>query len=85
MAIELILIVTMFVSAIHYGLLFSTLTGKRNNIFRSEVVKTYLVVLAASSVLIAVSLRLADVYPTLLSSFRHSLFQVVSISTTTVM
>ena len=82
-AIELILIVTMFVSAIHYGLLFSTLTGKRNNIFRSEVVKTYLVVLAASSVLIAVSLRLADVYPTLLSSFRHSLFQVVSISTTT--
>lgn len=82
-AIELILIVTMFVSAIHYGLLFSTLTGKRNNIFRSEVVKTYLVVLVASSVLIAVSLRLADVYPTLLSSFRHSLFQVVSISTTT--
>ena len=82
-AIELILIVTMFVSAIHYGLLFSTLTGKRNNIFRSEVVKTYLVTLAASSVLIAVSLRLADVYPTLLSSFRHSLFQVVSISTTT--
>ncbi len=82
-AIELILIVTMFVSAIHYGLLFSTLTGKRNNIFRSEVVKTYLVVLATSSVLIAVSLRLADVYPTLLSSFRHSLFQVVSISTTT--
>ena len=82
-AIELILIVTMFVSAIHYGLLFSTLTGKRNNIFRSEVVKTYLVVLVVSSVLIAVSLRLADVYPTLLSSFRHSLFQVVSISTTT--
>lgn len=82
-AIELILIVTMFVSAIHYGLLFSTLTGKRNNIFRSEVVKTYFVVLVASSVLIAVSLRLADVYPTLLSSFRHSLFQVVSISTTT--
>ncbi|MBR2420124.1 MAG: TrkH family potassium uptake protein [Rikenellaceae bacterium] len=81
--IELILIVTMFVSAIHYGLLFSTLTGKRNNIFRSEVVKTYLVVLVVSSVLIAVSLRLADVYPTLLSSFRHSLFQVVSISTTT--
>lgn len=82
-AIELILIVTMFVSAIHYGLLFSTLTGKRNNIFRSEVVKTYFIVLVASSVLIAVSLRLADVYPTLLSSFRHSLFQVVSISTTT--
>ena len=81
-AIELILIITMFISAIHYGLVFSTLTGKRNNIFRSEVVRTYFVVLMASSVLIAVSLRLADVYPTLISSFRHSLFQVVSISTT---
>jgi trk system potassium uptake protein TrkH len=81
-AIELILIITMFISAIHYGLVFSTLTGKRNNIFRSEVVRTYFVALMASSVLIAVSLRLADVYPTLISSFRHSLFQVVSISTT---
>ncbi len=82
-AIELVLIVTMFVSAIHYGLLFSTLAGKRNNIFRSEVVKNYIIALAMSSVLIAVSLRLANVYPTLLSSFRHSLFQIVSISTTT--
>jgi trk system potassium uptake protein TrkH len=72
----------MFISAIHYGLLFSTLTGKRNNIFRSEVVKTYFIALVASSVMIAVSLRIADVYPTLLSSLRHSLFQVVSISTT---
>lgn len=82
-AIELILIVTMFISAIHYGLLFATVAGKRNNIFRSEVVKTYLFVLVFCSVLIALSLRWAEVYPTLLSSFRHSLFQVVSISTTT--
>jgi trk system potassium uptake protein TrkH len=81
-AIEMILMITMFISAIHYGLLFSTLTGKRNNIFRSEVVKTYFIALVASSVMIAVSLRIADVYPTLLSSLRHSLFQVVSISTT---
>ena len=80
--IELILMATMFVSAIHYGLLFATLTGKRNNIFRSEVVKTYFFTLVICSVLMAISLRWADVYPTLLSSFRHSLFQVVSISTT---
>ena len=40
--IESILIVAMTLSAIHFGILYATLTGRRNNIFRSEVVRTFI-------------------------------------------
>jgi trk system potassium uptake protein TrkH len=80
--IELILAITMLISAVHYGLVFATLSGKQNNIFRAEVVRIYFFTVLSCSLLVAVSLRLADIYPTFITSLRHSFFQVVSISTT---
>lgn len=81
--VELILMCAMFLSSLHFGLIYATLMRKSNNIFRSEVVRTYVLVILTSVVLIAGSLYVADIYPTLWLSLRQSAFQVVSLITTT--
>ncbi|MBO7189392.1 MAG: TrkH family potassium uptake protein [Alistipes sp.] len=80
--IEGIMMVAMTLSAIHFGVLYATLTGKRNNIFRSEVVRTFIIMMLVISVIIAISLVAADVYSNFGEAMRHASFQVVSISTT---
>ena len=80
--IEGIMMVAMTLSAIHYGILYATITGHRNNIFRSEVVRTFIGMMAVISLVIAVSLLATNIYPTFGESIRHAAFQVVSITTT---
>lgn len=82
-AIDTILILTMAIAGVHFGLIYATVTGKRNNIFRSEVTRWYLGMLLGGGLLIAVSLYAAEIYPTFLTSFRHAIFQFVSVTTTT--
>ena len=65
--IDTILIFAMATAGIHFGLIYATVTGKRSNIFRSEVTRLYA----------------ADIYPAFTSAFRHGLFQFVSVVTTT--
>lgn len=81
--IDTILIFVMATAGIHFGLIYATVTGKRNNIFRSEVTRWYIGMLLAGGIVIAVSLYAADLYPTLSASFRYGLFQFVSLTTTT--
>ncbi len=81
-AIETILILTMGISGIHFGLIYATVIGKRNNILRSEVARSYLGMLIVMALLIAISLFAAGLYPTLSTSFRHAMFQVTSLATT---
>ncbi len=80
--VEAVLAVTITVAGIHFGLIYATVTGKRNNLFRSEVTRYYLGIIAALSVLIAVSIYAAGLYPTFSASFRHAVFQVTSIIST---
>ncbi len=81
--IETILIFVMATSGIHFGLIYATVTGKRSNIFRSEVARWYLGMLLAGGAVIAISLYAAGLYPSLSTSFRYGLFQFVSLVTTT--
>ena len=81
--IETILMVAMTLSGIHFGVLYATLLGKRNNIFRSEIVRTYIGMMLIVSVAIAISLYSNDIYGSLSEAMRHSTFQVVSYTTTT--
>lgn len=82
-AIELVLIITMAIAGVHFGLIYTTVTGKRNNMFRSEVTRYYLGMLLVTSLFVTISLYAAELYPTLGASFRHALFQVTSLITTT--
>ena len=81
--IESILIVAMFLSSLHFGLIYSTFARKANNIFRSEVVRVYAAIIVAASVMVTASLYMTDIYPGIIESFRQSIFQVVSLITTT--
>ena len=81
--IEWILIAVMFLSSLHYGLIYSTFTRKANNIFRSEVVRVYVAIIVGATLFIATSLYFADIYPNIFTSLRQSVFQVVSLITTT--
>ena len=80
--IELILIIAMTLSAIHFGILYASMTGRRNNIFRSEVVRTFIVMMSLAALVISFSLLADGTYDTWGESIRHSAFQVVSVTTT---
>lgn len=81
-AVEMILIVTMLLASIHFGVIFSTLTGRRNNIFRSEVTRWYLSITAVATLLVTGSLFFGGLYDGLLRSLRYAAFQVVSLIST---
>lgn len=81
-AIELVFIVAMTLSAIHFGILYASVTGRKNNIFRSEVVRTFIGMMAIISIVISISLLHNGIYDTWFESIRYSTFQVVTITTT---
>ena len=80
--IEGIMMAAMTLSAIHFGILYATLTGRKNNIFRSEVVRTYIGMMVVIALIIAFSLVAEEVYPSFGEAMRYASFQVVSITTT---
>lgn len=81
--IDLIITVFMATAGLHFGLIFATLTGKHNNIFRSEVSRYYLIGMLIGGLVVAVSLLRSDFYPTIWSALRYGLFQVVAVASTT--
>ncbi|MFR9650426.1 MAG: TrkH family potassium uptake protein [Rikenellaceae bacterium] len=82
-AIESILIFGMIAAGTHFGMIYATLTGKRNNIFRSEVMRVYIVMIVVCSAAMAANLYLSGYYPDLITSIRHATFQFTSLFTTT--
>ncbi|MEE1099037.1 MAG: TrkH family potassium uptake protein [Alistipes sp.] len=80
--IESVLICTMLISGIHFGLIYTTITGRRDNIWRSEVTRSLLYFILFGSIAIALSLWINDIYPTFWSSLRHAAFQFVALVTT---
>ena len=83
MWIEIIITVFMAVSGLHFGLIYASLIGRSNNIFRSEVSRYYLLSMLIAGIVISVDLWWSDIYPTLFSSLRYGIFQLVSVTTTT--
>ena len=81
--VELILGFFMLLSSIHYGVIFATIMGKRNNMFRSEVVRYFLLSVFIGAVICAISAKAQGVFPSFGSAMRASLFQSASLITTT--
>ena len=82
-AVEFILAGAMLISSLHFGLIYATFLRKGNNVFRSEVVKTYFIIIVVATLLVATSIFGANVYTSIWEALRHSFFQVVSLITTT--
>jgi trk system potassium uptake protein TrkH len=80
--IEGITMFFMLLSGMHYGVVFATLTGGHNNIFRSEVTRFYLATVVVAAAVVTASLWLTDGYE-VGAAARQGVFQTVSIITTT--
>lgn len=81
-AIELIIMIFMFLSGIHFGLLFVTFALRKTNLFKSQIVRYYFFSMLAGVILVAINLK-GNVYDSWFDAFRYSAFQVLSVGTTT--
>ncbi len=80
--IEVTLTVFMYLSSLHFGLLFLTFTANKNNIFTSKVIRSYTLLILTGIVLITINLISSGEY-TWSEALRHASFQVVSLTSTT--
>ncbi len=80
--IEVTLTLFMYLSSLHFGFLFLTITGNKKNIFTSKVVQAYTAVIIAGILLITCNLTISEGY-TFGNALRHASFQVVSVTSTT--
>ena len=80
-AIDVIIMIFMFLAGINFSLYFYIFTRKFRDITSNSEFKAYLVIVAA--LIIAVTISLKKVYGSFGDSLRYSSFQVVSLMTTT--
>lgn len=80
--IENIIIFFMVFSGIHFGLLYATITFRRENIFTNPVVRAFILVMATGILLVTLKLWASGLYD-FWTSLRYAAFQVVSVGTTT--
>ena len=80
--IEVIIMVFMVASGIHFGLIFAAVIRKNNRLFTSSVVRYYLLFITIGILLVAIKLYISDHYDWW-SSLRYASFQVISLGTTT--
>ncbi len=81
--IEGITIFFMFLSSIHLGITYATITGGRNNVFRTESAKFYIGITLVLCTILSISLWSNGLYDNIGDSIRHGFFQGVSIVTST--
>lgn len=80
--IELIIIVFMFASSIHFGVIYATIIGRKNNIFRTESARFYIRSTAIICLIMTITLWANNTCGNLWEALRQGVFQVVSIVTT---
>ncbi len=81
--VEAILIFFMLLASLHFGVIFATLTGKRNNMFRSEVIRYFLASVAIVALISGISAWNEGLFPTIWSALRAGVFQTASLISTT--
>jgi trk system potassium uptake protein TrkH len=81
--IQLIIIFFMFISGIHFGLIYSAIVKRSANIFRSPIVRYYFFAVVVGIVIITFYLYLSKTYSNFGESLLHGAFQIVSSATTT--
>lgn len=80
--IEVGIMFFMLISSIHFGIIYATITRKKNNIFSSHPIRMYLLVMLIGIILITFQLTRENLYG-LWESLRYAAFQVISLGSTT--
>lgn len=81
-AIEMVINLFMILSGIHFALLFALVSGVSFKIFRSTVVRYYVLSMALGITVIAIAVH-AQVIPSWFQAFRYAAFQLLSVGTST--
>ena len=81
-AIELVIIVFMILSGIHFGLLFLAASGKFRAIWQSTVVRYYVGALLVGVVLVTIGIH-GNIYKDWADALRYASFQTISLGTST--
>jgi len=80
--IEILLMIFMMISGLHFGLIFSTVSGGKNKIWQSSVARFYIFAQIIGISIVAISLYGKN-YETWGESIRYAAFQVISLGTST--
>ena len=81
-AVEMVIIVFMILSGLHFGLIFVAVTGNIRKIWRSAVVRFYLAAMAVGVILVSINVH-GNIYESWFESFRYAAFQLISLGTST--
>ncbi|MEW6162400.1 MAG: TrkH family potassium uptake protein [Nitrospirota bacterium] len=81
-SIEYITSIFMFLAGVNFSLYFYVIRGKISKLWKSNEFRFYLTVTVIAAIMITVNIWKSS-FDSLTDSFRHSLFQVVSLMTTT--
>jgi trk system potassium uptake protein len=80
--IDYIIVFFMLLSGLHFGLIFSTVIGRSENIFTTSSVRVFISVIFIGVILVALKLYFANYYDWW-DSLRYAAFHVVSLGSTT--
>lgn len=80
--IEIVIMLFMLVSSLHFGLLYATMTKEKPNIWTSKPTRAYIAVMFIGILLISLQLTHEKFYG-FSESLRYASFQVISVATTT--
>jgi trk system potassium uptake protein TrkH len=81
-AVELVIIIFMILSGIHFGLLFLAASGKFRAIWQSTVVRYYVGALLVGVVLVTIGIH-GNIYKDWAEALRYASFQTISLGTST--
>ncbi len=80
--IEIVIMIFMLLSGIHFGLLFSAISGRPKNLWKSPVVRYYLLAMGVGIAMATLDLH-GRIYPDWGAALRYGAFQIISIGTST--
>lgn len=83
LAIEIVAEFFMIISAIHFGMLYMLIFNRSLRIFRSPVVRYYLLTILVSTILISLNLVSSGVFDSFWTALRQAFFNVASVISTT--
>jgi trk system potassium uptake protein TrkH len=81
--IEIIIMVFMLLSGMHFGLLYSAFTGKAQPLWKSPIIRFYVSIIFIISLIVTLNIKFAGVETDWSLALRHAFFQVISAGTTT--
>jgi trk system potassium uptake protein TrkH len=81
-AVEMVVIVFMVLSGLHFGLIFVAVTGNILKIWKSSIARYYVLAMALGVILVSIDVH-GEIYPSWSDALRHASFQLVSLGTST--